>query len=240
MAASRQTSTSQAQSATCTPVCCVLMASLALSQPRRRFEVAQQFNADPTIDVLLLTTSVGGLGLNLTTADTVVFLEHDWNPQKDLQVSAQRFVPEPVKPIAVSGRAVCHARLNACAGEQAMDRAHRLGQKRTVNVYRLLMKDTLEEKIMGMQRFKLDVANAVVNTDNVSLKNMDTAQLLDLFTPAKGKPKANAGTSASEDVAAGVGGKGLKAMLAGLEELWDESQYAEEFSLEGFISKLNK
>jgi len=36
--------------------------------------------------VLLLTTAVGGLGLNLTTADTVVFLEHDWNPQKDLQV----------------------------------------------------------------------------------------------------------------------------------------------------------
>ena len=29
---------------------------------------------------------VGGLGLNLTSADTVVFLEHDWNPMKDLQV----------------------------------------------------------------------------------------------------------------------------------------------------------
>jgi len=46
----------------------------------------QRFNADPTIDVLLLTTAVGGLGLNLTSADTVVFMEHDWNPQKDLQV----------------------------------------------------------------------------------------------------------------------------------------------------------
>jgi hypothetical protein len=37
-------------------------------------------------DVLLLTTTVGGLGLNLTGADTVVFVEHDWNPMKDLQV----------------------------------------------------------------------------------------------------------------------------------------------------------
>eukprot|EP00192_Tetraselmis_astigmatica_P001352 CAMPEP_0117692082 /NCGR_PEP_ID=MMETSP0804-20121206/26113_1 /TAXON_ID=1074897 /ORGANISM="Tetraselmis astigmatica, Strain CCMP880" /LENGTH=1797 /DNA_ID=CAMNT_0005505457 /DNA_START=126 /DNA_END=5519 /DNA_ORIENTATION=+ len=187
----------------------------------KRFEVAQRFNADPTIEVLLLTTSVGGLGLNLTTADTVVFLEHDWNPQKDLQ---------------------------------AMDRAHRLGQKRTVNVYRLLMRDTLEEKIMGMQRFKLDVANAVVNTDNVSLKNMDTAQLLDLFTPSKkaaGKAGAAASAAASaaaaaaseagmNSAAAAGGGKGLKAMLAGLEELWDESQYAEEFSLEGFIGKLGR
>ncbi len=50
-----------------------------------RFGVVQKFNSDPSIDVLLLTTAVGGLGLNLTSADTVVFLEHDWNPMKDLQ-----------------------------------------------------------------------------------------------------------------------------------------------------------
>jgi TATA-binding protein-associated factor len=52
----------------------------------QRFSLVQRFNSDPTIDVLLLTTHVGGLGLNLTSADTVVFLEHDWNPMKDLQV----------------------------------------------------------------------------------------------------------------------------------------------------------
>jgi len=45
-----------------------------------------RFNSDPSIDVLLLTTHVGGLGLNLTGADTVIFIEHDWNPMKDLQV----------------------------------------------------------------------------------------------------------------------------------------------------------
>ena len=42
-----------------------------------------------TAQVLLLTTHVGGLGLNLTAADTVIFLEHDWNPQRDLQALPQ-------------------------------------------------------------------------------------------------------------------------------------------------------
>ena len=45
-----------------------------------------RFNGDPSVDVLLLTTHVGGLGLNLTGADTVIFFQHDWNPMKDLQV----------------------------------------------------------------------------------------------------------------------------------------------------------
>ena len=58
-----------------------------------------------------------------------------------------------------------------------MDRAHRLGQTRTVNVYRLLMKDTVEEKVMSLQQFKLDVAAALVNQDNSSLQTMDTTQV---------------------------------------------------------------
>ena len=81
----------------------------------KRQSIVNQFNTDPSYDVLLLTTSVGGLGLNLTGADTVIFVEHDWNPQKDLQ---------------------------------AMDRAHRIGQKKVVNVYRLITRGTLEEKIL--------------------------------------------------------------------------------------------
>lgn len=81
----------------------------------KRQDIVNKFNSDPSYDVLLLTTSVGGLGLNLTGADTVIFVEHDWNPQKDIQ---------------------------------AMDRAHRIGQKKVVNVYRLITRGTLEEKIL--------------------------------------------------------------------------------------------
>ena len=54
--------------------------------PTMRHSIVSRFNADPSIDLLLLSTSVGGLGLNLTGADTVIFVEHDWNPMKDLQV----------------------------------------------------------------------------------------------------------------------------------------------------------
>ena len=124
-----------------------------------------------------------------------------------------------------------------------MDRAHRLGQKRTVNVYRLLTKGTLEEKIMGLQRFKLDVANAVVNSDNMSLSAMDTGQMLELFTTDKGgKAGKDEGAAAKEGGAAAVAADavsgGMKAALAGLDELWDENQYKEEFALDGFIKSL--
>ena len=75
---------------------------------------------------------------------------------------------------------------------QAMDRAHRLGQTRTVSVYRIIMRRTLEERVMGLQRFKLSVAGAVVNAENASLSAMDTSNLLDLFqVPGKVSARKN-------------------------------------------------
>ena len=99
-----------------------------------RFQVVSKFNSDPTIDVLMMTVSIGGLGLNLTSADTVIFFEHDWNPQVDAQ---------------------------------AMDRAHRLGQKRVVNVYRLITRNTVEEHVMSLQFFKLGMAKAIINEEKL-------------------------------------------------------------------------
>ncbi|CAG2199104.1 BTAF1 [Mytilus edulis] len=128
-----------------------------------RHNIVNRFNNDPSIDILLLTTHVGGLGLNLTGADTVIFVEHDWNPMKDLQ---------------------------------AMDRAHRIGQKKVVNVYRLITRGTLEEKIMGLQKFKMTIANTVISQENSSLQSMGTDQLLDLFSlDEKNKGEKIAGSS---------------------------------------------
>ncbi|PHT58739.1 TATA-binding protein-associated factor BTAF1 [Capsicum baccatum] len=176
----------------------------------KRFDIVKAFNSDPTIDVLLLTTHVGGLGLNLTSADTLVFMEHDWNPMRD---------------------------------HQAMDRAHRLGQRKVVNVHRLIMRGTLEEKVMSLQRFKMSVANAVINAENASLNTMNTDQLLDLFTSAESKKGASRSKRTDEksdvDSILPRSGKGLKAILGGLEELWDQSQYTEEYNLGQFLAKLN-
>ncbi|WFD35447.1 TATA-binding protein-associated factor mot1 [Malassezia cuniculi] len=154
----------------------------------KRHNIVQTFNSDPSIDVLLLTTSVGGLGLTLTGADTVIFVEHDWNPMKDLQ---------------------------------AMDRAHRLGQKKVVNVYRLITRNTLEAKIMGLQQFKMNVANSVVTQQNQSVELMDTDQILDLFdAPA---PQADAPAPSKKR------GISQKALLASLQDMPDveEQEYAQ-------------
>jgi len=176
----------------------------------RRQDIVNQFNGDPSYDCLLLTTSVGGLGLNLTGADTVIFVEHDWNPQKDIQ---------------------------------AMDRAHRLGQKKVVNVYRLVTRGTLEEKILSLQRFKIDVASTVVNQQNSGLATMQTDQILDLFSLGEtadgdvgGGPED--GEGAVDEVTGEVREKGKKGFLDDLGELWDERQYEDEYNLDEFLSKM--
>lgn len=51
----------------------------------KRMQIVDSFNEDPSIRVMLLTTRVGGLGLNLTAANIVIFLENDYNPFADIQ-----------------------------------------------------------------------------------------------------------------------------------------------------------
>ena len=50
-----------------------------------RQSMVDEFNTDPDIHVFLLTTKVGGLGINLTGADRVIIYDPDWNPSTDLQ-----------------------------------------------------------------------------------------------------------------------------------------------------------
>ncbi|OMH85680.1 Lymphoid-specific helicase [Zancudomyces culisetae] len=59
------------------------------------------FNSDPSIGVFLLTTRAGGLGINLATADTVILLDSDWNPQMDLQAMDRVHRIGQTKPVLV-------------------------------------------------------------------------------------------------------------------------------------------
>jgi len=54
-----------------------------------RFLAVQNFNDDEATFAFLLSTKAGGQGLNLTAADTVIFVDSDFNPQNDLQAAAR-------------------------------------------------------------------------------------------------------------------------------------------------------
>ncbi|KAL6987197.1 putative DNA helicase ino80 [Sarracenia purpurea var. burkii] len=99
-----------------------------------RRDMVRDFQHRNDIFVFLLSTRAGGLGINLTAADTVIFYESDWNPTLDLQ---------------------------------AMDRAHRLGQTKDVTVYRLICKETVEEKILQRASQKNTVQQLVMTGGHV-------------------------------------------------------------------------
>ena len=72
---------------------------------------------------------------------------------------------------------------NLSAQNQATDRAHRIGQHNNVQVYSLIMKGTIEEKIQDLQQKKSDLAQLFVNTQNTNLlRDMSREELLDLFS----------------------------------------------------------
>ncbi|CAD6202019.1 GSCOCG00002904001-RA-CDS [Cotesia congregata] len=95
-----------------------------------RRDMVADFQKRADIFVFLLSTRAGGLGINLTAADTVIFYDSDWNPTVD---------------------------------QQAMDRAHRLGQTKQVTVYRLICKGTIEERILQRAREKSEVLMSVTS-----------------------------------------------------------------------------
>lgn len=56
------------------------------------------------VPVLLMSLRAGGVGLNLQAADTVIFLDTDWNPQMDLQAQARCRDPAPAAQTRILGR----------------------------------------------------------------------------------------------------------------------------------------
>lgn len=113
----------------------------------KRQDMIYAFNNEP-YDLFLLTTKVGGLGVNLTGADRVIIFDPDWNPSTDLQ---------------------------------ARERAWRLGQKKEVLIYRLVIGGSIEEKIYHRQIFKQLLTDKILKDPNQK-RFFKNSELHDLFT----------------------------------------------------------
>ena len=71
---------------------------------------------------------------------------------------------------------------NVAAQNQATDRAHRIGQKNTVTVYRLIEKDSLEEGIIKLQESKKALSDDILSMDFGAIASMSKDELLALLS----------------------------------------------------------
>lgn len=71
---------------------------------------------------------------------------------------------------------------NPAVESQAIDRTHRIGQKRNVMAYRMIAKDTIEEKILELQKSKRKLASSLVESDAGLLRNLSIADIEMLLT----------------------------------------------------------
>ncbi len=73
---------------------------------------------------------------------------------------------------------------NLAVQNQATDRAHRIGQKHVVNVYKLVMKDTIEENILKLQDRKRELADQILNGENLNGSSLTREALVELLNGA--------------------------------------------------------
>jgi SNF2 family DNA or RNA helicase len=122
------------------------------TKAKDRLNLVEEFNNSDTNHVFLISLKAGGIGLNLTSADTVIHFDPWWNPSVE---------------------------------NQATDRAHRFGQKNTVQVIKLIAKGTIEEKILKLQESKKELISTIMdgNLSNENLlKELSDEEILSLFS----------------------------------------------------------
>ncbi len=70
---------------------------------------------------------------------------------------------------------------NMSAQNQATDRAYRIGQTENVQVYKMIMKNSIEEKILKLQEMKKDLSDTFTQGSEGSITSMNQEEILSLF-----------------------------------------------------------
>jgi len=74
---------------------------------------------------------------------------------------------------------------NPALEDQAFDRAHRFGQTRDVNIYKLTIENTVEERILTLQNSKRALATAALSGDRIKNLKLGLDDLVMLFRPGR-------------------------------------------------------
>jgi len=112
-----------------------------------RQQVVDRFQTGQ-VPVFLISLKAGGVGLNLTAADTVIHFDPWWNPAVEAQ---------------------------------ATDRAHRIGQQKVVTVYKLIVRNTVEEKILTLQARKRELVEATLESEQPLMEGLSSEEILGLL-----------------------------------------------------------
>ncbi len=70
---------------------------------------------------------------------------------------------------------------NPAVEQQAIDRAHRIGQENKVFTYKFISKNTVEEKIIGLQKHKIRLATELITTEESFFKDLSADDIESLF-----------------------------------------------------------
>jgi helicase SWR1 len=110
--------------------------------------MVDRFNLSPKLFCFISSTRCGGIGINLTGADCVIFYDTDWNPAMD---------------------------------KQAQDRSHRIGQTKTVHIYRLISVNTVEENIFKKSLQKRELGALIIAGEAFDSSFFQKASMKDIL-----------------------------------------------------------